>query len=267
MRSTALVLAALLAIAVAGKPGLENSTEVGNSTATADKLAQAEANGKLANDEAALKEKAANVDAASKNGDKNATSKAVHELLEENNKTRADLKKVQAANEEAAVNSDSDSNVDTATVLNGTQSASQNDTENSNKTLMDEKANLASDVMTKGRPREDRAKIIRDMAYNTNNFKKSAPVKETPCNNSAVNETDSAVKLAELKAMLSDDEKNAHPQAQKEIAELIGILSGGTDAAAKSSFLQLSVEQQDRINKYIVMQRLRRALVKQSLHQ
>merc|ERR1711871_1831769 len=122
MRSTALVLAALLAMAVAGKPGLENSTEVGNSTATADKLAQAEANGKLANDEATLKEK--------------------------------------AANEEAAVNSDSDSNVDTATVLNGTQSASQNDTENSNKTLMDEKANVASDVMTKGRPREDRAKII-----------------------------------------------------------------------------------------------------------
>merc|ERR1711916_2069 len=104
------------------------------------------------------------------------------------------------------------------------------------------------------------------MAYNTNNFKKSA-VKETPCNNSAVNETDSATKLAELKAMLSDDEKNAHPQAQKEIAELIGILSGGTDASAKSSFLQLSVEQQDKINKYIVMQRLRRALVKQSLHQ
>merc|ERR1711871_465438 len=229
MRSTALVLAALLAMAVAGKPGLENSTEVGNSTATADKLAQAEANGKLANDEATLKEK--------------------------------------AANEEAAVNSDSDSNVDTATILNGTQSASQNDTENANKTLMEEKANLAGDVMTKGRPREDRAKIIRDMAYNTNNFKKSAPVKETPCNNSAVNETDSATKLAELKAMLSDDEKNAHPQAQKEIAELIGILSGGTDASAKASFLQLSVEQQDKINKYIVMQRLRRALVKQSLHQ
>merc|ERR1711871_1142073 len=255
MRSTTLVLAALLAIAVAGKPGLENSTEVGNSTATADKLAQAEANGKLANDEATLKEKAANVEAASKAGDKNATSKAVNELLEENNKTRAD------------VNTDSDSNVDTATVLNGTQSASQNDTENANKTLMEEKANVASDVMTKGRPREERAKIIRDMAYNTNNFKKSAPVKETPCNNSAVNETDSATKLAELKAMLSDDEKNAHPQAQKEIAELIGILSGGTDASAKASFLQLSVEQQDKINKYIVMQRLRRALVKQSLHQ
>merc|ERR1711916_7449 len=203
MRSTALVLAALLAMAVAGKPGLENSTEVGNSTATADKLAQAEANGKLANDEA-----------ASKAVDKNATSKAVNELLEENNKTRADVKKAQAANEEAAVNSDSDSNVDTATILNSTQSASQNDTENTNKTLMEEKANLAGDVMTKGRPREDRAKIIRDMAYNTNNFKKSAPVKETPCNNSAVNETDSATKLAELKAMLSDDEKNAHPQAQ-----------------------------------------------------
>lgn len=220
-------------------------------------MAQAEAESKLASDDAALQEKANNVEAATQSGDKNATKKAVNELVQENNKTRTDIKKAKSANTEAAANSDADSNVDTATIVNNTGSASEDD--NANKTVLEERANQAGDAMTKGGDKQSKMKVIRDMAYGTNSFKKSAPIKETPCNASSVNETESAVKMAELKTMLAEDEKNQSPAAQKEISELIHILSGGADSKA-TAFLQMSSEQKTRVARmqYMVLQRLQK---------